>query len=61
MRKSVVPTQRAKIEAKTPRGKQQAACAGHQTDARFILNLEKCVYFSCQVAKLGPEDKGGQQ
>ena len=28
---------------------QQPDLLGNQTDAKFVFNLEKCVYFSCQT------------
>ena len=44
-----------KMKRNRPGEQQQAICGGHQTSARFVINLENvCI----SAAKLGPENKG---
>ena len=38
-RKSVIPTQGAKLEAKTPGGQQRADLPGHRLDATNVLKI----------------------
>ena len=43
------------MKRQIPGEQQQRICAGHQTGAKFALNLEKCMYFSGQT---GSGNKG---
>ena len=57
-RKSVLPTQGAKFEAKQRCRQQGPVCRGNQTGVTIVLNLEKnCI----SEPKLGPGNKGSQQ